>query len=147
MQSVAKCCTCQSSFFCRLTLSSWVYSYSPFQSLEHAAVPAVQISEGHRRNAITYTSLICAAEKSGQWQLALELFHRVAADNVAPNAAIFNAAMSACAQGTSESHGAQSSHMQGHWSYGVIGAATIKPQSHSTTSAAALHHCGHEFAP
>ena len=61
---------------------------------------AVQISEGHRRNAITYTSLICAAEKSGQWQLALELFHRVTADSVAPNAAIFNAAMSACAQGT-----------------------------------------------
>ncbi len=35
----------------------------------------------------------------GQWQLALELFHRVTADSVAPNAAIFNAAMSACAQG------------------------------------------------
>ena len=59
----------------------------------------VQLSEGHRRNAITYTSLICAAEKSGQWQLALELFHRVTADSVAPNAAIFNAALSACAQG------------------------------------------------
>ena len=66
--------------------------------------PAVQISEGHRRNAITYTSLICAAEKSGQWQLALELFHRVAADSVAPNAAIFNAAMSACAQGAPMMH-------------------------------------------
>ena len=60
---------------------------------------AAQISEGHRRNAITYTSLICVAEKAGQWALALELFHRVAADGVGPNAAIFNAAMSACAQG------------------------------------------------
>ena len=59
----------------------------------------MQISEGHRRNAITYTSLICAAEKAGHWQLALELFHRVAADGVAPNAAIFNAAMAACVQG------------------------------------------------
>ena len=62
-------------------------------------IDAAQISEGHRRNAITYTALICAAEKAGQWQLALELFHRVAADGVGPNAAIFNAAMSACAQG------------------------------------------------
>lgn len=64
-----------------------------------SCVSAVQISEGHRRNAITYTSLVCAAERAGQWQLALELFHRVAADGVGPNAAIFNAAMSACAQG------------------------------------------------
>ena len=64
-----------------------------------SCVGAVQISEGHRRNAITYTSLVCAAERAGQWQLALELFHRVAADGVGPNAAIFNAAMSACAQG------------------------------------------------
>jgi len=121
-----------------------VYPYSPYQSLEHAAAPAVQISEDHRRNAITYTSLICAAEKSGQWQLALELFHRVAADNVAPNAAIFNAAMSACAQGTSESRDLT---FVGHWSYGVIGTATIQPQLHSITSAAASHPCGREIGP
>ena len=61
----------------------------------------MQISEGHRRNAITYTSLIYAGERSGQWQLALKLFHRVTGGSVAPNAAIFNAAMSACAKSNS----------------------------------------------
>ena len=95
------------------SLSSDCFSFMPsrfvcFMHTHHETTPAsvlptcdgaVQISEGHRRNAITYTSLICAAEKAGQWALALELFHRVAADGVGPNAAIFNAAMSACAQG------------------------------------------------
>ena len=59
----------------------------------------MQAEEGCERSVITYSALIGSCEKAGRWQLALNLFGQMERDGIAPNTAIFNAAMSACAQG------------------------------------------------
>lgn len=62
-----------------------------------------QAEEGCERSVITYSALIGSCEKAGRWRLALDLFGQMERDGIAPNTAIFNAAMSACAQGESPS--------------------------------------------
>jgi pentatricopeptide repeat domain-containing protein 1 len=57
------------------------------------------VAESCERSVITYSSLISALEKGGRWQLALDLYRRMQADGIKANAAIYNSAMSACAQG------------------------------------------------
>lgn len=59
----------------------------------------LQAEEGCDRSVITYSALIGACEKAGHWRLALDLFAQMNQDSIAPNTAIFNAALSACAQG------------------------------------------------
>lgn len=54
---------------------------------------------GCERNVITYSSLICACERAGQWQLALRLFEDMQRDGCRPNVVTCNALLSACAQG------------------------------------------------
>jgi pentatricopeptide repeat protein len=51
------------------------------------------------RSVITYSSLISACEKAGQWQLALELFNEMHAEGCVPNTVTFNSLITACAQG------------------------------------------------
>lgn len=51
------------------------------------------------RSVITYSSLISACEKAGQWQLALELFNEMHAEGCIPNTVTFNSLITACAQG------------------------------------------------
>ena len=48
---------------------------------------------------ITYSSLISACEKSGEWQLALRFFDECLKDNCRPNVITFNSLITACAQG------------------------------------------------
>ena len=48
---------------------------------------------------ITYSSLISACEKAGDWKLALEFFEECTKDNCRPNVITFNSLISACSQG------------------------------------------------
>ena len=55
--------------------------------------------KGCERSVITYSSLISACEKAGQWELALELFNEMHQEGCLPNTVTFNSLITACAQG------------------------------------------------
>lgn len=55
--------------------------------------------KGCERSVITYSSLISACEKAGQWELALELFNEMHSEGCVPNTVTFNSLITACAQG------------------------------------------------
>jgi len=57
------------------------------------------IVQGCERSVITYSSLISACEKAGDWKLALEFFEECTKDNCRPNVITFNSLISACSQG------------------------------------------------
>ncbi len=57
------------------------------------------VRSGCERSVITYSTLISACEKAGEWQLALQLFGRMPQDGVRPNTITFNSLITACAQG------------------------------------------------
>ncbi len=46
-------------------------------------------ARGCERNVITYSSLISACEKSGRWQLALDLFAEMHREGCKPNVVRF----------------------------------------------------------
>lgn len=54
---------------------------------------------GCERSVITYSSLISACEKAGQWELALELFQEMLREQCTPNTVTFNSLITALAQG------------------------------------------------
>jgi pentatricopeptide repeat domain-containing protein 1 len=56
-------------------------------------------AQGCERSVITYSSLISACEKSGEWRLALQFFEECLKDNCRPNVITFNSLITACAQG------------------------------------------------
>ena len=60
--------------------------------------------KGCERSVITYSSLISACEKAGQWELALELFNEMHSEGCSPNTVTFNSLITACAQGTPAFH-------------------------------------------
>lgn len=60
-------------------------------------------AQGCERSVITYSSLISACEKSGEWQLALRFFDECLKDNCRPNVITFNSLITACAQGRASS--------------------------------------------
>lgn len=51
------------------------------------------------RSVITYSSLISACEKAGQWETALRIFNEMQQDNCVPNTVTYNSLVTACAQG------------------------------------------------
>ena len=57
------------------------------------------VHRGCERSVITYSSLISACEKAGQWELALELFNEMHNEGCFPNTVTFNSLITACAQG------------------------------------------------
>lgn len=57
------------------------------------------VRSGCERSVITYSTLISACEKAGEWELALQLFGRMPQDGVRPNTITFNSLITACAQG------------------------------------------------
>ena len=57
------------------------------------------VHKGCERSVITYSSLISACEKAGQWELALELFNEMAGEGCVPNTVTYNSLITACAQG------------------------------------------------
>ncbi len=57
------------------------------------------VHKGCERSVITYSSLISACEKAGQWELALELFNEMAGEGCIPNTVTYNSLITACAQG------------------------------------------------
>ena len=57
------------------------------------------INSGCERSVITYSSLITACEKAGQWETALDLLGRMYQDGCRPNTITYNSLISACAQG------------------------------------------------
>lgn len=57
------------------------------------------VARGCERNVITYSSLISACEKAGQWRLALQLFSEMHRDGCKPNVVTHNALIAACGQG------------------------------------------------
>ena len=59
------------------------------------------VPQGCERSVITYSSLISACEKAGDWKLALEFFEECTKDNCRPNVITFNSLISACSQGLS----------------------------------------------
>ena len=66
------------------------------QGLEQLDCAAMQ---GCERSVITYSSLISACEKSGEWRLALRFFEECLNDGCRPNVITFNSLITACAQG------------------------------------------------
>ena len=61
--------------------------------------PQIQVWRGCERSVITYSSLISACEKAGEWQLALDLFGEMHAECILPNTVTYNSLITACAQG------------------------------------------------
>jgi pentatricopeptide repeat domain-containing protein 1 len=57
------------------------------------------VKRGCERNVITYSSLISACEKAGQWRLALELYDVMRREGCRPNTVTFNSLIAACAHG------------------------------------------------
>jgi pentatricopeptide repeat protein len=55
--------------------------------------------QGCERSVITYSSLISACEKAGEWELALQLFDEMGAEGCVPNVISYNSLITACAQG------------------------------------------------
>jgi pentatricopeptide repeat protein len=53
---------------------------------------------GCERSVITYSALISACEKAGQWQLALNLFSEMLQERCVPNVITYNSLITACAQ-------------------------------------------------
>ena len=53
---------------------------------------------GCERSVITYSALISACEKAGQWQLALNLFGEMLRERCTPNVITYNSLITACAQ-------------------------------------------------
>jgi pentatricopeptide repeat domain-containing protein 1 len=53
---------------------------------------------GCERSVITYSALISACEKAGQWQLALNLFSEMLKERCVPNVITYNSLITACAQ-------------------------------------------------
>jgi len=53
---------------------------------------------GCERSVITYSALISACEKAGQWQLALNLFNEMLRERCTPNVITYNSLITACAQ-------------------------------------------------
>lgn len=58
------------------------------------------VASGCERSVITFSALINAAEKGGQWQLALQLFERMHAERCRPNVITYNSLITACGQGS-----------------------------------------------
>ena len=57
------------------------------------------VVKGLERSVITYSSLISACEKAGQWETALQLFEESQRDGCTPNTVTYNSLITACAQG------------------------------------------------
>lgn len=55
--------------------------------------------KGYPRSVVTYSTLISACERVGQWRRALDLFAEMRPDGCAPNTVTFNSLIKACAQG------------------------------------------------
>lgn len=55
---------------------------------------------GCERNVITYSSLIGACEKTGEWKLAFDLFLMMRAENIRPNIVTFNSLITTCSNGS-----------------------------------------------
>ena len=69
------------------------------QLLPHLRSGPALCAQGCERSVITYSSLISACEKSGEWRLALRFFEECLSDGCRPNVITFNSLITACAQG------------------------------------------------
>ena len=58
------------------------------------------VDKRQERNIITYSSLIAAADRAGQWQQGLTIWHHMSGDRCHPNLPAYNSAVSCSAQGT-----------------------------------------------
>ncbi len=58
--------------------------------------------KGCERSVITYSSLISACEKAGQWRLALDMFQEMHNEGCRPNTVTYNSLITACGQGELE---------------------------------------------
>ena len=71
------------------------------------------VAAGCERTVITYSSLISACEKAGQWERALSLFEGMHQDGCRPNVITYNSLITACAQGGGGGGGGGDRVMQG----------------------------------
>ncbi len=83
-------------FACDFLLEGWGMLWD-LLGVEHGSC-----MQGCERSVITYSSLISACEKAGDWKLALEFFDECTKDNCRPNVITFNSLISACSQGVSD---------------------------------------------
>lgn len=68
------------------------------------------LTTGCERSVITYSALISACEKAGQWQLALNLFNEMLKDKCEPNVITYNSLITACAQVTGAGQSSRCNH-------------------------------------
>lgn len=77
--------------------------HSPEAEQNILRLPCPRVQEmrqrGCERNVITYSSLISACEKAGQWQVALELYDIMRQEGCRPNTVTFNSLIAACGHG------------------------------------------------
>jgi pentatricopeptide repeat protein len=64
-----------------------------------APCPPPFLAQGCERSVITYSTLISACEKAGEWELALQLFEEMRGEGCVPNVISYNSLITACAQG------------------------------------------------
>ena len=57
------------------------------------------INQKCERSVITFSSLISACEKAGNWQMAVRFFGQMHEERCQPNTVTFNSLITACAQG------------------------------------------------
>eukprot|EP00878_Enallax_costatus_P040791 GHUV01047165.1.p1 GENE.GHUV01047165.1~~GHUV01047165.1.p1 ORF type:complete len:151 (-),score=31.72 GHUV01047165.1:487-939(-) len=96
-------CPCVCCFVSQLLCSKTVIPHGSCMCLHPCAHQVMDtykemLRTGCERSVITYSALISACEKAGQWQLALNLFGEMLKEKCDPNVITYNSLITACAQ-------------------------------------------------
>ncbi|CAE7225586.1 Rf1 [Symbiodinium microadriaticum] len=84
----------------RLAADSWLLAAASAAAATSGAWEASLIFIDESAEVVTYSSVITACERGGQWQRALLLFHQMKVEGVEANVVTYNTAMTACERGS-----------------------------------------------
>ncbi|CAE7500055.1 unnamed protein product, partial [Symbiodinium necroappetens] len=84
----------------RLAADSWLLAAASAAAAASGAWEASLIFIDESAEVVTYSSVITACERGGQWQRALLLFHQMKVEGVEANVVTYNTAMTACERGS-----------------------------------------------
>ncbi|CAE7694879.1 unnamed protein product [Symbiodinium sp. CCMP2592] len=84
----------------RLAADSWLLAAASAAAAASGAWEASLVFIDEGAEVVTYSSVITACERGGQWQRALLLFHQMKVEGVEANVVTYNTAMTACERGS-----------------------------------------------